>query len=1229
LNAKVISGAQLEAVEALWREVLGLAEADPDRSFADLGGTSLSANQLVARLKSQLDLDVPVIAVFEHPTLRQFRAWLAGERDPSRQAAAQAQASSWQAAVQSASGARDDAREGRDVAIIGMACRFPGARNLDEFWQNLLDGKDTITELGDGQLSAHVSPEMRSDPRYVKAAGLIDEPYAMDAAFFEINPMEAKLIDPQHRVLLELSWHAMEHAGQSPATRGARTGVWAGVEDNSYYRAEIQPYPEAEARSGRFSVMTGNEKDYVAMRIAHKLDLRGPAVSVHTACSTSLVAVIMAARSLRSGECDLALAGGASVHFPTPEGYYFQEGGVFSSDGHCRPFDADAEGTNFTDGAGMVVLKRLGDALRDHDTIHAVIRGGAINNDGGDKIAFSAPSISGQAACIGEAIRDAGVDPATIQYVEAHGTATPVGDPIELEGLRRAFGHCEGKLQFCGLGSVKSNIGHTTAAAGVASLIKMAMALKEGVIPASLHFKRPNPRLELERSPFYIVDRTTEWPTGRGPHRAGVSSFGIGGTNSHLVLEEAPQPLAVPAATPRPFEILPVSSRSAAQRDRLLQLAGTGTAALRDQAYTLQSGRLRLKHRGARVRLAAVAGDDLLVQPAGTALADPRLVFMFPGQGSQYIQMGLGLYQHLPEFRAHFDACCTHLSRELGLDFKAFIFDAANQETLENTRYTQPALFAIGVSLGRMLLDWGIVPAMMIGHSIGEFAAAHLAGVFSLEDGIRLIAARGRLMASLPRGRMLSVRGPIERVVAAAGEEVDVASINSPVHCVLAGENALIDRIVPRLEAAGYPCKALHTSHAFHSRMMTPVVDPFLEVVRSVRLSAPQLPIYSTVKAAPLAAADATNPLYWAEHLRATVRFSPALLECLKAGGNLFLEVGPRATLATLATQHFPKDAGKGAGNGAKPGPQPAGIAMLSDQPDAASELGAFGSALARLWAGGYELPWQAIWGEARHVAVPALQPFQRREFRYSEGRPAPRSHALAEVLPFPMHAGGPLAGGQLPGMPLQVATPGVPAADVPARDTGELLLEQLGALFAEFSGLSVGQLDASFVEAGFDSLVLMQIGVELGKKYGVSVSLRELMGRLNTLRALAGHIEASAPAGRLPRPVAAVAPAVAQALAPGGQTAIATAAGALPAAAGGSELVQLIYRQLLQLQQVNELLLMQVRVLAGAAALPATTLPAAASLVAAPLEAAATQQIPHSPPRKLIRARHVAPAAK
>ncbi len=453
-----------------------------------------------------------------------------------------------------------------------MACRFPGAQNLTEFWQNLLEGRDTIRALSDQELSPEVPQEVRNDPRYVRAAGLIDQPYAMDAAFFDIKPMEARLTDPQQRVLLETSWDALENAGHGPGSYAGRTAVFAGTEDNTYYKTEISPFPEAEARAGRFSVMTGNEKDFSAMRVAHKLDLRGPAVSVNTACSTSLVAVVMACKSLRSGECDLALAGGAAVHFPTPEGYYFQEGGVFSSDGHCRPFDQDAQGTVFTDGVGVVVLKRVEDAIRDRNTIFAVIRGGAVNSDGANRASFSAPSVSGQASCIAEALRDAGVDPATIGYVEAHGTATPVGDPIELEGLRQAFGKQSGRRQYCGLGSVKSNIGHTTTAAGVAGLIKAALALKNGVIPPSLHYRRPNPALDIENSPFYVVDRKTDWPPGPAPRRAGVSSFGIGGTNSHVVLQEPPAMSPAPSpAIDRPFEILPVSARTATQRDALLQ----------------------------------------------------------------------------------------------------------------------------------------------------------------------------------------------------------------------------------------------------------------------------------------------------------------------------------------------------------------------------------------------------------------------------------------------------------------------------------------------------------------------------------------------------------------------------------------------------------------------------------------------------------------------------------
>ena len=1069
------------AILEIWKETLDISDIDLDRGFADLGGTSLAANRFVGRLSRQLGVEVPVVRVFEYPTLRLLLRYLT--EGPATPPVPVATADNLQAS--SPLEPADELRAGHDIAIIGMACRFPGGKNLDEFWANLLDGRDTITILKNEELNPNVSAELRNDPRYVRAAGLIDQPYAMDAAFFDINPMEAKLNDPQQRVLLETAWQALEHAGEGVGQIPERTAVYAGTEDNSYYKAEIAPFPEAEKRAGRFAIMTGNEKDYVAMHIAHKLNLKGPAVSVHTACSTSLVAVIMACKSLRYGECDLALAGGASVHFPTPEGYYYQEGGVFSSDGHCRPFDKEAQGTNFTDGAGVVVLKRVEDAIRDKNTIFAVIKGGAINSDGAERVSFSAPSVRGQANCIREAIADAGVDAGTIQYVEAHGTATPVGDPIEVEGLKQAFSSRKdgARFQYCGLGSVKSNIGHTTAAAGVASLIKTALALKNGVIPATAHFLSPNSALDLENSPFYIVGSKLDWPRGEPRRRAGVSSFGIGGTNSHVVLEEAPPTLETATFSERPFEIWPVSAKSAPQRDRLVADLTKERYWPRDIAYTLQHGRARFKHRGARVRLTELQIDDLLVQPPQQAFEEPSVAFMFPGQGSQYIEMGKSLYEQVPEFQRTFARCCEVLSAEMGLDFKQFIFDAANQETLENTRYTQPALFAIEVSLGRMLIDWGIEPAIMLGHSIGEFVAAHLAGVFSLEDALRLIAARGRLMAELPGGRMLSVRGALETVVAAAGEPVDIASLNGPVHCVLSGNIEQIERIRARLEAAGIPCRPLHTSHAFHSAMMTPVVEPFLHVVRSVKLHAPDRSIVSTVTGERMTEVEATDPLYWANHLRATVKFSPALFRSIELGANVFLEVGPRTTLTSLAVQHFVK-----APSGAV---KCLSIPMLGDKPDAQAEVGGVGTALAKLWCAGVELPWQKIWTTGRKVPLVSTYPFERKDFRFSEGRlPERRAMANVSVVTTPLET-------------LNEAASPVPVA----ATVEERMASELGSLLSEYSGLVVDGVDSTFVEWGFDSLLLMQIGVELGKKYGVAVSLRDLMENQNTLARLAAHV--------------------------------------------------------------------------------------------------------------------------
>ncbi len=1089
-----IAPEQRDIVIEIWKETLAVSEIDLDRGFADLGGTSLSANRFVNELERRLGLTVPVMRVFEYPTLRMFLRYLI-EGAQARQSPARPARTRSEAAVS------ETIRAGHDIAIVGMACRFPGARNIDEFWANLLDGRDSITILRSDQLSPAVPPELGDDPRYVRAAGLIDQPYGMDAEFFGVNPMEAKLTDPQQRVLLETAWQALEHAGEAVGRLPERTAVYAGTEDNSYYRSEIVVFPEAERRAGRFAVMTGNEKDYVAMRIAHKLNLKGPAVSVHTACSTSLVAVIMACKSLRYGECDLALAGGASVHFPTPEGYHYQEGGVFSSDGHSRPFDRAAQGTNFTDGSGMVVLKRIEDAIRDGNTIFAVIKGGAINSDGGEKASFSAPSVTGQANCIRDALADAGVDAGTIQYVEAHGTATPVGDPVEVQGLRVAFASRKEpqKLQYCGIGSVKSNIGHTTAAAGVAGLIKTALALRHGVIPATVHFTSPNPALDLANSPFYVVGSKLDWPRSEGRRRAGLSSFGIGGTNSHVVLEEAPAIEEAGRGAERPFEIWPVSAKSAAQRDRLVAGLTAERYWPRDIAHTLQYGRARFPHRGARVRLTQLDVEDLLVQPALQALEEPRMAFLFPGQGSQYIEMGKSLYQQLPEFRATFERCCQVLSRQMGMDFKAFIFNPANRETLEDTRYTQPALFAMEVSLGRMLVDWGIEPEWMLGHSVGEFVAAHLANVFSLEDALRLIAARGRLMAGLPRGRMLAVRGEREAVLATAAEPVDIASLNSPIHCVLSGGNEQMARIQQKLETAGIACRPLHTSHAFHSSMMEPVVAPFLEFVQGVTLRAPERNIVSTATGELLTAAQATDPHYWAGHLRNTVKFSPALFRALEAGVNVLLEAGPRTTLTSLAVQHFAR-ATKG---------ERVAIAMLADSPEAQAEIGGVGAALAKLWCAGVELQWEKIWSGGRKVPLVSTYPFERKDYRFSEGRQAAlRSVRESEPETAP-----------------ESKTSGMAALEGAVSSGEDPLTADLARLLAECSGLSIDQLDATFLELGFDSLLMMRIATQLDERYGVAASLSDLMFKVNTLRRLSELVLANADPAKLRNRAAAAAP--------------------------------------------------------------------------------------------------------
>jgi acyl transferase domain-containing protein len=750
-------------------------------------------------------------------------------------------------------------------------------------------------------------------------------------------------------------------------------GVFAGMHNATYGQHHVSAHPQRVQMLGEFQVMLGNEKDYIATRTAHRLNLTGPAISVQTACSTSLVAVVQAVDSLRDGRCSMALAGGASVTCPPRSGYLYNEGAMLSPDGHTRSFDAEGQGTVFSDGVAAVLLKRLSDAIADGDAIHAVIRGAAINNDGGDKASFTAPSVDGQAAVIAAALDDAGVDAGAIGYVEAHGTATPLGDPVEVEALTRAFRRHTDARGFCRLGSVKSHLGHTVIAAGVTGLIKAVLALEKQHIPANANFSSPNPKIGFEASPFVVASTPSDWHRGPVPRLAGVSSFGVGGTNAHAVLEEAPEAVAAPP-NPAP-QVLRLAARTPAaleqQAARLaVHLDADPELDLCDAAFTLRTGRGAFVHRLVVVaRTAAEAAATLRTKDAKLRSAralpaqSPALSFVFPGQGAQYAGMGQALYQSLPEFREAFDRCAEAVRHATGVDLRTAVFNG-DADALKATSLTQPATFALEYALASFWIARGAVPKMLIGHSVGEFVAAALAGVLPAEDAARLVALRGRLMEDLPAGSMLSVRAPAERVAGWLPTGLTIAADNAPNLCVVAGPTQAVEALRAQLERDGVITSLLQTSHAFHSAMMEPAIGPFEAAVRRVKLAPPQIPIISTLTGALLGDAEATDPHYWARHLRATVRFSPAIRVAMDALDTTFLEVGPRATLSTLIRQH-----------GAV-GRQPP-LAIPSLGATAADELGTVALAIGQLWTQGIDVPWFDAGERRRRVRLPTY-PFER-----------------------------------------------------------------------------------------------------------------------------------------------------------------------------------------------------------------------------------------------------------
>jgi amino acid adenylation domain-containing protein len=881
--------------------------------------------------------------------------------------------------------------EGTEIAIIGMAGRFPGAQDINEFWSNLTQGIESISFFRDDEINTTgLDPAILDDPHYVKAAGVMDGVENFDADFFGFYPREAEILDPQQRVFLECAWEALENAGYDPDTYKGWIGVYAGSGMSTYLIYHLIANREILETVHGYQLTISSDKDFLPTRVSYKLNLRGPSVNIQTACSTSLVATHLACQSLINYQCDMALAGGVSIRLPLKQGYLYQEGGINSPDGHCRAFDEEAQGTVSGSGAGVIVLKRLSDAIAERDHIYAVIKGTAINNDGSMKVGFTAPSIEGQAEVIAMAQAVANVDPETISYIETHGTGTSLGDPIEISALTQVFRTSTERKQFCAIGSLKTNVGHLDAAAGVTGVIKTALALKHKQIPPSINFSKPNPKIDFGNSPFFVNTELRDWLTDQSPRRAGVSSFGIGGTNSHAILEEA---LIDDENWPsRSCQMLMISARSENALDQASTRLGkylefSQDDYLADVAYTLQVGRKEFRHRkvvltrntpDAIAILAKKSFENVFISDHSNG--KPQVVFMFTGQGSQYVQMAKGLYETEETFRKLFDQCSDILLPAIKIDLRRVVYpdihpndDAAKEaanEILQQTNLAQPAIFAIEYAMAQLLMSWGILPQVAIGHSIGEYVAATIAGVFSLEDALKTVAARGMLMQSLPKGSMVSVSlGEAETLNYLDGD-ISLAAVNGPNLCVLSGNDLAIDNLITRFQRDGIEFRKLRTSHAFHSDMMDPILDRFRGLVANLDLHPPQLRFVSNLTGTWITPEQAMSPHYWTDHLRNTVRFASGIDELMKDPSVVFIETGPGRALSVFVKNHPGANQGRTILTT---------IRHPQDQQD--DDIFLFAS-IAKLWLNGGKIDWHGFYGDEQRKRIPLpTYPFERKRY--------------------------------------------------------------------------------------------------------------------------------------------------------------------------------------------------------------------------------------------------------
>ncbi len=1073
-------------VAGIWNDLLQLEKIGIDDNFFELGGNSLLGLKTVALLKKQFNYDVPITKLYQFPTVAGIAAFIDGDGGNAPKPALP------KLRVKTGNG---------NIAVIGMTGRFPGADNVEQLWKILVEGRETTRFFTDQELDPSISADVRYAPNYVKARGVVKGADEFDAAFFGLSPRVAELMDPQQRVFLELCWEALESAGHLPSQYSGSVGVFAGTGNNTYYINNVIPNRHLIDKVGSFLVTTLNEKDYIATRVGYELDLKGPAVSVHSACSTSLLAIAQAVDSIRNGQCNVALAGGASISSPIISGHLYQQGTMLSADGHCRSFDAEADGTVFSDGAGVVLLKSLEEAEADGDTIYAAIKGVGLNNDGAEKGSFTAPNATGQAGAIAMAIQNAGVDPADISYVEAHGTATVLGDPIEIEGLKMAFGP-QDKKQYCAIGSLKSNMGHLVAAAGVAGFIKTVLALYNKKIPASLYHSKPNPNIDFENSPFFVNTKLTDWQL-EGKRIAGVSSFGVGGTNVHVVLEEYPHPGRL-SDKGRDVHLIQWSAKTETSADKWREkLAGWLTehpeAELADVAYSLQTTRTDFANR----YIAVVENrDELIVKLTAEPISKTdskklnaratEVAFMFPGQGAQFVNMGRELHDNEPVYKAAVNECVDLLKGTAQEDILSVIYphevnDAANIK-LKDTLYTQPALFITSYAMAKLWMSWGINPAVLTGHSIGEFVAAHLAGVFSLPDAVKLIATRAEMVSKAEPGVMLSVRMTESEVKEILPDGLSIAVINAKSATVVAGPADKIAAFAATVAAGNIATRVLETSHAFHSAMMDDVVAPFEEVVRTVKLHPPVKPIVSTTTGKWMSEAEATDPAYWAQHLRRTVRFADAAALLAEDEGRVMLEVGPGNVLSTLVKQQA----------------APKQVTTISGIDNAEAHLAhrSVLHALGQLWMNGINPDWEAFYAgqNRRRLALPTYA-FDRK--RLWVDPVIPISHVTP---PFDT--------------PTEILIETQPVISDFMPNRKDLLIDKLKEIFEDTSGIEMDSTDASFIEIGFDSLLLTQMVTSLKKEFNVPITFRKLFEEYSSLDLLANYLDGVLPADKF-KPVA------------------------------------------------------------------------------------------------------------